>query len=117
MTIFRSSGLLLSLLTAACGVGQNNYPDADTPLGRIVRISDFEQASAELKRFAEAGMSNPDELRAAFVTAGFVPSNHLNEHGVACQSFRWQSNDVFPIMMLVNICDREVIANAGQIAP
>jgi hypothetical protein len=117
MTIFRYSGFIVSLLATACGSVQNNYPDADTPLGRIVRISNFEQASDELKRFTEAGLRHPDELRTAFLRAGFVPSIFRNERGVDCQSFQWVSNDVFPIVMLVSICNREVIANAGQRAP
>jgi len=117
MTISRFSGLLMSLRATACGSGQNNYPDANTPLGRIVRINDFEQAAAELKSFTERGMRHPDELRAAFLRAGFVPSDFRNERGVDCQSFHWESNDVFPIVMLVNICGHEVFANAGQRAP
>lgn len=116
MTTSRSSGLIVSLLLAACGSAVN-YPDANTPLGGIVRIDNFEQAKAELKRFTEAGLGRPDELRAAFLRAGFVPSRFRDEQGVDCQSFRWESNHIFPITMLVNICGREVFANAGQTAP
>ena len=117
MTIFRSSGFIVSLLLTACGSAPNNYPDANTPLGRVVRIDNFEQASAELKRFTEAELERPDELRSAFLAAGFASSRFRNERGVECQSYHWESNDAFPITMLANICGREVVTNAGQTAP
>ena len=117
MTIFRAGGVLASILLAACGLAPSNYPDANTALGRIVRIGNFQQAAAELKRFTEAGLGNPAALRAEFLAAGFEPSTYRDEHGATCQSFRWQSNDIFPIVMLANICGREVFTNAGQTAP
>jgi hypothetical protein len=113
MIIFRFSVMLLSLFLASCG----SFPDPSTPLGRIIRINNFAERSKELKRFAEGQLGDSERLKRDFVTAGFVLSRVRNEQGIECERFHWKSEDMFPIVMLVNICGREVFADAGPLAP
>lgn len=116
MTIFRFSALL-SMLLSACQSGPTNLPDAATPLGQIARVSNFEQRSSALKKFAEANLVNPTRLRAEFAAAGFKSST-FRDGGRTCQSYDWKSEGMmFPVVMLVNICNGEVFANSGQQAP
>ena len=90
-------------------------PDANTPLGKIVRIGNFEDASTALKRFAEARLSKPEQLKTEFLNAGFTHSNFRDDNGAECQSFHWKSRGtIFPTVMLVNICGQNVFVNAGQ---
>jgi hypothetical protein len=117
MTIFRFSVALAGLFLAGCGSGVARQPVADTPLGKILRIANFSEAAAALKRFTEARLDQPEAVKAEFLAAGFVASTFRNEQDVECQSFHRKSRDIFPVVTLVNICGREVFANAGQQAP
>ncbi len=116
MTTFRFSALSFMLLSA-CQSGPTNLPDANTPLGQIARISNFEERSAALKKFAEANLANPARVRAEFAAAGFKSST-FKDGDQTCQSYDWKSEGMMvPVVMLVNICDGEISANSGQQAP
>jgi hypothetical protein len=96
----------------------SNLPDGQTPLGKIARIENFADRAEALKRFAETWKGSPQQLDIELRRAGFVSSRYQNENGVRCQRYDWQSQGlIFPEVMLVGICGKEVFANAGQIAP
>ena len=117
MTISRFSIAFLGLMLAGCA---KNMPPANTELGRIVRIANYGVAAAKLKLFAEARLNDPNGLRRELERAGFKRSTFRDDEGTACESFHWKGmkwGSVFPSVMLVNLCGKEVFTNAGQIAP
>ncbi len=117
MTIFRFRAAAFAVILSGCQSGVTNLPKVNTELGRIARISNFADRAAELKSFAEDRLRNRAQLRSDFLHAGFRETQ-FREKGTMCQSFNWTSvGEIFPIVMLVNICGDDVFANAGQIAP
>ena len=114
MTIFRFEAVCLLLLLASC---TDNRPSADTELGRIARIAEFEAAEAELKRFTEQRLPNRPALRREFAAAGFRRSNFRDEKSIECERFDWTSTDFFPVIMFVTICGDRVCAGVGPRAP
>jgi len=92
-------------------------PDSATALGRIARAGDFSDQSAALKHFAQKGLADRQSLERDFLAARFVKSAYFDENHRACTSYYRKSHDIFPVVMMVNICGKDVFANAGQIAP
>ena len=117
MIIYRSSAVTLLLALGSCGQSEVDFPDAATPLGRIARAGNFSDQSAALKHYAKKGLADRQSLDREFVAAGFVKSAYFDENHRACTSYYRKSRDNFPVVMLVNICGKDVFANAGQIAP
>jgi hypothetical protein len=117
MTIFRFSAGLAMLLVAACA---KNMPPHGTELGRIARTGDYANRAAGLKSFTEGRLSHRQQLRRELIGAGFERMFFQDEHGTRCERFDWEGmdwGDAFPSTMFVNICGKEVFANAGQDAP
>jgi hypothetical protein len=122
MTISRCSAALVALFAVACSAtastGDDGRPPANTELGRIVRISKFEEAAGGLQRFAETRLNNRAALRAQFVKAGFKRSVYVDgPDNSQCEQFGLKTHEVWPSVYLVSICEGKVYASAGQQAP
>jgi hypothetical protein len=113
---------LVALFVAACSAtvsaGDDGRPPANTELGKIVRIRKFEGAADGLQRFAEAHLSDRAALRALFAQAGFQRSVYVDgpDHS-KCEQFRLKTQEAWPSIYLVSICEGKVYASAGQQAP
>lgn len=82
-----------------------------------MRHGDFKTVSERLKRYAEQRQGDIVSFEQELVAAGFVASRMRDERGRNCRTYYRRSHDVFPVVHILNLCEGEVFANAGQIAP